>query len=269
MRCTNFYLLALLPFALFQCKDAKISQDGGIIRIIVDHSDSLDAHQVQNVINEVIPHLYKSTDSTAHTKVALSQVRESDPPFVADSLTQEILLRQWQKACPRPWTWKFLMEWPCPSETEREIMEEDSLRSRRNITKSLDSLLTSGATERSYILRSLSLPLPEPCTKNCQLWIISDMLEYSNGWNFYQCIPAWEEAHQRIRDQWGLPKNLHGTQVVIFLLKRCPAEGGEMQRSREFRELWNEYFQEVTGKSPKWVEIPIGKECGFEENPGT
>ncbi len=240
-------ILSIVIAGVFGCKEKN---GGATVRIVVDHSDVLDAYQVREVKNRLLDRLYATPALSRKIKhtIILSQVRETETPEKTDSLAVRHTFPR--RTCP----W---YQWPCKS------LEQDSLLARYAIESTIDSLVRRPPTRKSYILRSLALPQVKPCKTSCILWIMSDMLENSGWGSFYppNNIPQFSAVRNQIRRQWGLPENLQGSTSVIFKLNRCSTEGGNAQSAPEYEEFWNAYFMYVTGNEPDWVDISIGKDC--------
>ena len=237
------------------------------IRILIDHSDSLDAFQAQSVQNTVLASLDSLSDVFAATKLdsvenhfILTLVRDMDTPHEYDSAAARLTLPVRYIRCkfsnwPHCGPWKRWNRKNAPDPFDSIRVEIDQV---------MDRLLGEGPYKHSYILRSLALPQKNPCRKNCRIWVVSDLLENSvignTRVNFYKHIPPYDSLRAQIVNTWGLPK-VDSVKVPIFWLKRCPDEGGRMQDTPAFKEFWDDYFRDVTGTAPDWKLIPAGKVC--------
>jgi len=148
----------------------------------------------------------------------------------------------------------------CTTEDEfndlKSEFNDDLMGFEEELQSYLDSLFNSPSTGKSPILNALNSLDHKICDEECdQLWIISDMLENSEIFNFYESIPKFADDLRTIIDQSGFPEKISHT--TIFRINRC-AKVLELQNSEEFKAFWNDYFTHITGNKPNWKYLPTG-----------
>jgi len=121
----------------------------------------------------------------------------------------------------------------------------------------LVSLLKSEPNDSSPILKVLGSLDQNMCDDDrCNhLWVISDMLENSSEFNFYESVPKLEDDMRTIIFHYGFPEKIDST--TIFRINRC-GDDLKVQSSNNFETFWNNYFFHVTGNKPKWIYLPTG-----------
>jgi len=119
-----------------------------------------------------------------------------------------------------------------------------------------DSLLKSEPNDSSQILKVLGSLDQNMCDDECsQLWVISDMIENSSEFNFYESVPKLEDDMRTIIFHYGFPEKIDST--TIFRINRC-GDDLKIQTSNNFETFWNNYFFHVTGNKPNWKNFPTG-----------
>ncbi|MDE2834023.1 MAG: hypothetical protein OXM02_05830 [Bacteroidota bacterium] len=138
----------------------------------------------------------------------------------------------------------------------------------KRISVEFDSVLHSPRIEQSPIIESLAWDFDmefeddehnaNVCSKSCDVWIVSDMMQNSSFASFYDSVPSFEAVNNDIEWEFGYGKGLKDAQVTIWQLNRCPADGGNVQRTTEFKAFWDDYFNRAAGSKAAWKTLPPG-----------
>ena len=221
--------------------------EGDSVLVFIDHSNKINDDQIEWLMTSDF--FVKIDALPPHSKIVLTEINDGqDSSRTARKIhIKRPKYEREDEECRR------IIESCVPKGTEQKFKKvlEDSLTSLLKKPEEMD---------RSPIFRGLASPKNNTCdSSSCHLWVISDMLEYSDLANFYESIPNFQDLKNRIGDHWGFPEKT--TNIIIWRLKRCPSEGGEKQDSEEFKTFWNHYSDHVTGNEAEWKFIPIYEEC--------
>ncbi len=191
------------------------------VRILIDHSDSLDAFQSETLKRKVREKIQTLDRNWPHT-LLFSPVKGTETPSAASAGISTLTVPRREIIC-RP------LNIPnCGQRWWNNTGKQDWAKFLDSLDVTADNVILQGSTDRSYILRSLNMPWEDNvCEKDCPLWVISDLLENSTLCNMrlntYTNIPNFPELDPCIENTWGYPD---ADTTSIFWLKRCLQEGG-------------------------------------------
>ncbi len=240
------------------------------IAIVVDHSSAPSEFQINEAITG-IENVLNSVKSTDSTEVIVTKLKNHhldsnsislyQPAFKLDDGegVKDCECNDWLKIC-------------IPKDEYKRLKHDHGMKIninvkafQENILFNADSLLRLDPEDDSPILREIRSLDHNVCNEKCdQLWIISDMLENSLQFNFYESVPNFQNAESKIKRHFGFPQNIGST--IVFNINRCHGDGGGIQESDNFEPFWNDYFTRVTGRKPSWEYLPTGGDCPEQDD---
>ena len=224
-----------------------------VLRIFMDPSDPLDDNQVSRLKDEI---LSKVDSMDSGSEIVLTRIKGLYPPDTTNQ--EEINIEKPDATSPLPPPGSV----GCQLNHEREECEKaeeeakEKLRVfKKNLSSSLDSLLSSEKMEWSPLVEVLGLHENNECDSSCHLWIVSDMLQHSPFLSFYkEAVPSFKDISGRLRHA---SKSVYSN-ITIWQIERCQSKGGEIQveQKNQLRDFWNTYFDQVADrKFDKWESL--------------